>query len=138
MKKLEFVGVDSWDRPVYKDEDGRYWKDASLGNGSPDLHLSSPSDDFEGEPDCQIEGEYILINKYKEKPHRFDYMMLDMLRSRCDYFFGHGNRAKTIDIAYIISEIKKIWCKLPIISDSYNLEIIGNIHDNHELLKEAQ
>ena len=117
MRKLEFDGVDSWDRPVYKDEEGRYWKDVNLGNGSPDLHRSSPSDDFEGEPDYRIKGEYILINQYKENPHRHDYMMLDMMRSRCDYYLGHGNRnPKNLScdtVAEHITAMKKMWNDLP-------------------------
>ena len=108
MKKLEFVGMDSWDRPVYKDEDGHYWKDTNLGSGNPDLHRSSPSNDFDGEPDCRIEDDYVLINQYKENPHRHDYMMLDMMRSRCDYFFGHGNRAENIGIDSVLKEIKSL------------------------------
>ena len=114
MRKLEFAGVDSWDRPVYKDEEGRYWKDVNLGKGNPDLHRSSPSNDFEGEPDYRIKGEYILINQYKENPYRFDYMMLDKARNDCEtYLLGISNRAKTIDIAYVIAEMKRLWCKLP-------------------------
>jgi hypothetical protein len=29
--KLVFIGIDSWDRPVYKDGNGRMWKDVTLG-----------------------------------------------------------------------------------------------------------
>ena len=32
--KMVFVGVDERDRPVYKDERGRYWKDMSLKGGT--------------------------------------------------------------------------------------------------------
>jgi len=58
MRKLKFVGVDGWDRPVYQDESGQFWKDVNLGNGEPYLHSS---DDFDGEPDMPIRGEFEII-----------------------------------------------------------------------------
>lgn len=51
--KLEFVGIDSWDRPVYKDENGTLWKDINLGQGVPLLY-SACNNEFDGEPDCPM------------------------------------------------------------------------------------
>ena len=50
MKKtdLTFIGVDSWDRPVYKDTNGKLWKDITLGSDTPELY-SACNNDFEGE-----------------------------------------------------------------------------------------
>jgi len=63
MVKLHFVGIDSWDRPVYRDEEsGRLWKDVNLGDGEPYLHNSSDNE-FDGEPDFPIEVEYEIITK---------------------------------------------------------------------------
>ena len=62
MKKLSLVGIDSWSRPVYKDESGQLWKDINLGSGNPYLH-SSTDNDFEGEPDMPITGEYEIIEE---------------------------------------------------------------------------
>ncbi len=59
MKILNFIGVDSWGRPVYKDESGRLWKDVNLGRGVPSLHSSS-SNDFEGEPDMPLRDAYVI------------------------------------------------------------------------------
>ena len=58
MKALKFIGIDSWDRPVFKDQDGNYWKDVNLGDGTPSLH---DSDDFDGEPGWPIEGDYEIV-----------------------------------------------------------------------------
>jgi len=58
MKNLRFIGIDGWDRPVYQDESGAIWKDVNLGDGTPSLHSS---DDFDGEPDMPIKGEYQII-----------------------------------------------------------------------------
>lgn len=55
MKKLQFIGIDNWDRPVYQDETGRMWKDVNLGYGNPSLH-SATGNDFYGEPDKPIKG----------------------------------------------------------------------------------
>ena len=116
MKELKFVGLDSWDRPVYKDESGKLWKDVNLGSGTPYLHSSS-NNELDGEPDSPIEGEYTIIDEYKENPHRHQYMMLDMMRSRCDYYLGHGNRhPKHLygdDVASHIAEMKRMWNELP-------------------------
>ena len=60
VKKLTFAGIDSWDRPVYRDESGQLWKDVNLGSGEPALH-SSVDNDFDGEPDMPITGGYEII-----------------------------------------------------------------------------
>ena len=44
MKQLTFIGTDSWSRPVYKDENGKLWKDINLGEGKPHLHSASGND----------------------------------------------------------------------------------------------
>jgi len=62
MKKLRFIGVDYWSRPVYKDVDGRLWKDINLGCGIPYLYSSS-SNDFEGELDMPLNGEYEIMEE---------------------------------------------------------------------------
>ena len=60
MRKLKFIGIDGWDRPVYQDESGQLWKDVNLGCGEPSLHSAS-NNDFDGEPDMPISGEYEII-----------------------------------------------------------------------------
>jgi len=67
MKQLRFIGVDSWSRPVYRDENGKLWKDLNLGNGTLDLYKSS-SNDFEGEPDYPLEDEYEIVGKMEDYP----------------------------------------------------------------------
>ena len=62
MKKLRFVGIDGWDRPVYQDESGQLWKDVNLGSGTPYFH-NAVNNDFEGEPDMPITGDYEIIKE---------------------------------------------------------------------------
>ena len=66
MKKLHFIGIDSWDRPVYRDESGCLWKDVNLGNGEPNLH-SAANNEFDDEPDMPIRGEYEIIKSNLRK-----------------------------------------------------------------------
>ena len=50
---IKFIGIDNWDRPVYKDENGRILKDTNLGIGEIALCTSS-NNSFYGEPDTPI------------------------------------------------------------------------------------
>lgn len=52
---LTHIGVDSWDRPVYKDQYGNRWKDVSLGTdpSMKTLHICC-GNEFEGEPDMPM------------------------------------------------------------------------------------
>ena len=53
VKELTFAGIDEWSRPVYKDQQGKLWKDVNLGDGTPYLH-SVADNEFDGEPDMPI------------------------------------------------------------------------------------
>ena len=54
------VGIDSWDRPVYKDHLGHLWKDVTLGSVRPDL-CSASGNEFEGEPDEPIRNTFTIL-----------------------------------------------------------------------------
>jgi len=62
LRKLRLIGIDSWDRPVYRDESGSLWKDVNLGNGELYLHNASDND-FEGEPDMPLTGTFEIIRE---------------------------------------------------------------------------
>jgi len=66
MLKLKEIGIDNWSRPVYKDNKGRLWKDINLGRGTPNLNRAL-NDDFYGEPDYPIKGDYEIVDE-KEVP----------------------------------------------------------------------
>ena len=112
MKKLKYIGIDAWDRPVYKDESGILWKDVNLGSTELYLHNSS-NNEFDGEPDMPIKETFEIIADKEEKDNKFQFMMLSMLRSRCDYYLGFGNRNPNIfgnnNPSAHIEEMKKIW-----------------------------
>ena len=60
MRTLKYIGIDAWDRPVYRDNHDKLWKDVNLGYGEPYLHSSSDNS-FEGEPDMPIKDEYEIV-----------------------------------------------------------------------------
>ena len=95
-RTMKYVGVDDWDRPVYKCiETGALWKDVTMGSDNPQLY--SCGNDFDGEPCSPIKSDLVVTfkTKHEESPYRFNYMMLDRLRSDCDYYLGYGNRNKS-------------------------------------------
>lgn len=60
---LRHKGRDSWDRPVYEDENGKLWKDVEPGiNCKPKL-CSALYNAFDGEPDTPLE----VMARYKDK-----------------------------------------------------------------------
>jgi len=117
MKKLYYVGTDNWDRPIYKDDNQRLWKDLNLGRGKPELYRSS-NDEMDGEPDYPVSGEFEIVEAApKESPYAFQYQMLSMLESKCRYYLGHGNRSSNIfddgTGRYCIDEMKRLWHLFP-------------------------
>ena len=58
---LKFIGMDSWDRPVYKDDSGTLWKDVDPRAGmKPNLCISE-NNEFNGEPDIGMK----YLEKYR-------------------------------------------------------------------------
>ena len=67
---LTYVGIDSWSRPVYKNEDGKLFKDVDARKHK-NPEICTVCGGFEGEPDTPI----TYISKYKDleiefNPHR--------------------------------------------------------------------
>ncbi len=56
---IKQIGVDNWDRPIYKDEKGTVYKDVNLGTGEISL-CTSVNNDFYGEPYVPIRPEVKL------------------------------------------------------------------------------
>ena len=65
MITLRFIGIDGWDRPVYRDESGQIWKDVNLGCGEPYLH-NAADNDFDGEPDMPIKNKFEIVSGEKQ------------------------------------------------------------------------
>lgn len=54
---MTYKGQDSWDRPVYEDENGNIWKDVYPMRGRSAYLHSAVNNEFDGEPDCPFHGE---------------------------------------------------------------------------------
>ena len=69
--KVKYIGIDNWDRPVFKDKSGNVYKDVNLGKGILALCTSS-NNDFYGEPESPINNDIKVIivksfNKNREQ-----------------------------------------------------------------------
>lgn len=53
-KILTYIGIDSWGRPVYKDENSKLWKDTDNRRGWLKELYTASENDFEGEPDLPM------------------------------------------------------------------------------------
>lgn len=65
VKKMRYLGSDSWSRPVYKDEQGKLWKDTDPRKHVPPSICSALNNEFEGEPDCPFLGVAVLLPERK-------------------------------------------------------------------------
>ncbi|RAQ30043.1 hypothetical protein DPQ25_00605 [Hydrogeniiclostridium mannosilyticum] len=110
--ELTFIGEDFWSCPVYKDQFGCLWKDINLGEGKPALYKSS-NNDADGEPECPIDREFVIVVPQMKSDKSFQYMMLDRLRTDCDYYLTYGGRYAGVlahkDERQQIEEMKKLW-----------------------------
>lgn len=68
---VKLVGIDNWDRPVYKDVKGNIYKDVSLGIGALSLCTSS-NNDFYGEPNVPLNDNYQIniVKDFNKKKNR--------------------------------------------------------------------
>lgn len=123
--KLEYIGTDSLDRPVYKDENKTLWKDLDPREDLPPNLYTSANNEFDGEPDTPMS----VLGKYKQvqiefvpermvqRNDRFHYMLLDRMRSDCDYYLGYGNRnlkhLSSNSIEIHIQQMKDVWNSFP-------------------------
>lgn len=63
---LTYIGMDSWSRPVYKDENGKLWKDTDPRSHVPASLYSAVNNEFDGEPDMP----FPIHEKFKLLPQR--------------------------------------------------------------------
>ena len=82
MKQLKYTGEDDWHQPLYKDEE------TGIIYVEVDGVMHFRTVDW-GEPICAVDFEFIR-DSVPENPQQFTYMMLDMMKSRVEYFLGWG------------------------------------------------
>lgn len=112
---LKYIGEDYWSRPVYQDQFGHLWKDIELGQYGTPVLCSSVGDEFEGEPDTAIKQAFKILpaEGRVSEDKRFQYQMLDRLKSDCDYYLGYGRRNSGClwakEVKGHIDHMKAIW-----------------------------
>lgn len=112
---LDYMGDDAFSMPIYQDQFGHLWKDVDLGEREQPCLYSVGGNTFDGDPNIPINQEFTIRTKkeFISKEKRFQYQMLDRLRSDCEYYLGYGRRnsdclwAKSEEAQ--IEEMKKIW-----------------------------
>lgn len=115
---LEFIGIDDFSCPTYKDQFGHLWKDIDLGNSeNPNLY-SVTNNEMDGEPLYQIRQKYIFQPApYQRSKYEFEYRMLSRLQSDCEYYLGYGNRSLRIlcdnSVEHHITRMKELWNCFP-------------------------
>lgn len=92
---MQFVDVDGFSADVYRCiETGILWKDLMPDSEQPSLY--SCGNEIDGDPCYPINPKFEihLVGKpVRPNPaDRFDYMLLDRLRTDCEYYLGYGNR----------------------------------------------
>lgn len=97
IRTMKYLGEDDWNRPVFKClENNVLWKDINCGKNEPALYTCQ--NNFDGEPDCPIKSSLVItfvdMPQKQTEEDKFNYMMLDRLRSDCEYYLGYGNRNK--------------------------------------------
>jgi len=128
MLVMEFVDVDDWSRPVYRDNRGRQWIDVNCGEGEPDLHRSTDDLFLDGEPDWRIEEEYEIASKYEPNPQKFQYMLLNRMQMDCKSHitaFTPSCMIREERIPAFIAEMKELWNVLVVKPEWLSMEEIN-------------
>lgn len=115
---LEFIGIDDFSCPTYKDQFGHLWKDIDLGNSENPSLYSVTNNEMDGEPLAPIRQPHQFESApYRTNPHHFEYAMLDRLRTDCEYYLGYGNRSLQIlcgdSVEQHIARMKELWNCFP-------------------------
>lgn len=95
IRTMELIGEDNLGNDVYKCiETGTLYKNVGMEGHKPELY--SCGNAFDGDPSFPINSNFEI--RFKEtvkqisKEQKFNYMMLDRLKSDCEFYLGYGNR----------------------------------------------
>lgn len=94
--KVKYIGFGGGyaEYPCYVDENGKIYFDMNDGKGELCLYTGAyrhPEDgDICGEPCSMVTESVECEEPFKRHAREHDYVMLDRLRSDCEYFLGYG------------------------------------------------
>ena len=113
--KVKYIGHNDT-YPCYKDENGKIYFDINNGCGDLDLHTGAYETEWGeicGEPNKRVTEPIECDEPFIRHPRDFDYMMLDRMRSDCDYFLGNGNGYEGHlmygSVEKICDEMERLW-----------------------------
>ena len=117
---LKYIGQDDFSCPTYKDQNGKLWKDSSLGNAVvPELYSVS-GNEIDGEPEFPISTKKNIQfdpKPYRKEPDELTYRLLSRMKSDCEYFLGYGGRNPRqlwgTSVEGHIKEMRRLWESLP-------------------------
>lgn len=68
---LTHIGIDGWERMVYRDQHGKMWKDIDVFPSAfmPSLH-SSTNNELDGEPDWPLKQPYVILKNTEVEQFR--------------------------------------------------------------------
>lgn len=119
VRTMEYIMLDDWNHPIYKCiETETLYKDIAQGKSDNPV-LYSCGNEIDGDPSFPISSKFKIVfkTKYKESPHKLNYLMLDRLKQDCEYYLGNGGRHKKHlyyqDEAEHIDEMKKLYKSFP-------------------------
>ncbi|MGC6586623.1 LPD11 domain-containing protein [Paenibacillus sp. Dod16] len=111
--ELSYIDTDDWGRPVYKDQFEKLWKDVELGDRETPSLCSVSGNSFDGEPDCPINKEFVILTPFIKNNKRFEYMMLNRLKSDCETHLDIENKyrrkLKEDEMKATIQAMKDYW-----------------------------
>lgn len=117
MLKVKYVGFGGYmEVPCYEDENGKLYFDENNGRNELALYTGAYREEWGeicGEPCNRVTEEVICDDPFVRHAREFDYMMLDRMRSDCDYFLGNGNGYEGHlcggSVEVICDEMEKLW-----------------------------
>lgn len=117
MLKVKYVGFGGYmEVPCYEDENGKLYFDENNGRNGLALYTGAYREECGeicGEPCNRVTEEVICDDPFVRHAREFDYMMLDRMRSDCDYFLGNGNGYEGHlcggSVEVICDEMEKLW-----------------------------
>lgn len=99
--------------PCYEDEKGKIYFDLNDGKGELNLYTGGykKDEDIYGEPCSPVKEKVKCNNPFKRNRQEFEYMMLDRLKSDCEYFFQNENEKDLYyhNIKERINEMKRLY-----------------------------
>nr|DAR20331.1 MAG TPA: Large polyvalent protein-associated domain 11 [Caudoviricetes sp.] len=118
--KVKYVGFGGYmEVPCYEDENGKLYFDENDGRNGLNLYTGAYRTEWDeicGEPCNRVTEPIECDDPFVRHPRERDYMLLDRMRSDCNYFLGNGNGYEGHlwggSVEVICDEMERIWNSL--------------------------